>query len=83
MPTNNATFAAGTPIPMSISTSDPDGYAASVEVWQWRPLATGNAVNTTATALFSLRGAVYPGVMTLTAAATDNWKTIHLGAGRG
>ena len=73
-PTNNATVAAGTAIPMSISTSDPDGYAASVAVYgNGALIATGNAVSTNGSSIFQLSvAAAYPGLMTLTAVATDN-----------
>ncbi len=73
-PTNNTTVAAGTAIPMSISTSDPDGYAARVAVYgNGTLIGTGNAVGTNGSSTFQLSvAAAYPGVMTLTAVATDN-----------
>jgi hypothetical protein len=74
-PTNNATVAAGAVIPMSISTSDPDGYTASVGVYgNGVLLGTGTAVNTNGSSTFQLSvAAAYPGLMTLTAVATDNY----------
>jgi hypothetical protein len=74
LPTNNTTVAAGAAIPMSISTSDPDGYTASVGVYgNGVLLGTGTAVNTNGSTTFQLSvAAAYPGVMTLTAVATDN-----------
>ena len=74
LPTNNTTAAAGTAIPMSISTSDPDGYVASVAVYgNGTLLTTGTAVTTNSSSTFQLSvAAAFPGVMTLTAVATDN-----------
>src|ERR1017187_2334956 len=74
LPTNNTTAAAGTAIPMSISTSDADGYVASVTVYgNGALLATGTAVTTNSSSTFQLSvAAAFPGVMTLTAVATDN-----------
>lgn len=73
-PTNNTTVSAGTAIPMSISTSDQDGYVATVAVYgNGALIATGNAVSTNGSSTFPLSvAAAYPGVMTLTAVATDN-----------
>jgi hypothetical protein len=73
-PTNNTTVAAGTAIPMSISTSDADGYVASVAVYgNGALIATGTAANTNSSSTFQLSvAATYPGVMALTAVAMDN-----------
>ena len=75
LPTNNTTVGAGMAIPMSISTSDPDGYVASVAVYgNGTLIATGNAVSTNSSSTFQLSAAAaYPGVMTLMAVATDNY----------
>jgi Bacterial Ig domain/Concanavalin A-like lectin/glucanases superfamily len=74
LPANNTTVSTGTAIPVSINTSDSDGYAASVRVYgNGVLLATGSAVNTNGSGTFQLTVAgAYPGVMTLTAVATDN-----------
>lgn len=75
LPANNSSAPAGSVIPVTINTSDADGYVASVGVYaNGNLLATGNAVSTNGSSTFQLNvQATFPGVMTLTAVARDNY----------
>jgi hypothetical protein len=74
-PTSGATVAANTPIPMTLSVSDPDGYVSQVQVFNGSTLlGSSTAPNTNGTANYQLMLAANgAGNLTLTASALDNY----------
>ena len=74
-PTNGTTVAPQSPFQVTVNTSDADGYVRSLSVYgSGILLGTAAAVTTNGSASYQLSvSARYPGQLTLTAVATDDW----------